>query len=243
MTIENVITSIADDERRAIRSALSAVERRIDRACERADRPRADVSLLPVTKTVEPSRILVALEEGYRMFGENRVQDGLAKHEALRERGAHWHLIGHLQRNKARQALDFADCIQSLDRQAVVERLARQLDERGERREVLLQVNTSGAASQYGVVPADAPALAEAIAREPTLDLRGLMTIGRLVEDPEDARDCFVQLRHLRDRLQDRLQDALPVLSMGMSGDLDVAIEEGATLVRVGSAIFGARPA
>lgn len=238
----SVIESPEPAERDAILDALAAVERRIDRACEAAGRPRDEVALLPVTKTVPIERIAVAAEAGYRVFGENRVQEAVDKAQRLAGRGIEWHLIGHLQRNKVKQALDFARCIQGVDRPALAERLARQLEERGETREVLLQVNTAGADSQYGVAPADAPALAAAIADEPALELHGLMTIGRLVEDPEDARDCFRALRELRDRLRDELGAPLPVLSMGMSGDLDVAIAEGATLVRVGSAIFGERP-
>lgn len=241
MQSDSVIEPADETDRRAILDALAAVERRIDHACENAGRPRDEVVLLPVTKTVAVSRVAVALEAGYRAVGENRVQEAVAKRRALDGHGVRWHLIGHLQRNKVKQALEFADCIQSVDRMPLVERLARQLEAREQTCEVLLQVNTSGAESQFGVAPEEAGALADAIAREPVLDLRGLMTIGRLVEDPEDARDCFRGLRQLRERLQEQLGRALPVLSMGMSGDLDVAIEEGATLVRVGSAIFGAR--
>lgn len=237
----NSVADIEPVEREAILDALAGVERRIDAACEAAGRAREEVTLLPVTKTVPVERIAVAVEAGYHMLGENRVQEALEKSEALAGFGIAWHLVGHLQRNKVKPALEFASCIESVDRESLVNRLSRQLEERGERCEVLLQVNTSGAESQYGVAPDGAPALAAAIAREPTLDLRGLMTIGRLVEDPEDARDCFRALRQLRERLQDELGTDLPVLSMGMSGDLDVAIDEGATRVRVGSAIFGAR--
>lgn len=226
----------------AIRAALAVIERRIDAACARAGRERAAVRLLPVTKTVEPERIAVAIAAGYRVFGENRVQEALPKHEALAGHGLSWHMIGHLQRNKVRQALAFADCIESVDRAKLADRIADQLAPAGERRRVLLQVNTSGAESQFGVAPDEAPALARHIAARDELELEGLMTIGRLVDDPEDARDCFVALRELRERLQDTLGRALPELSMGMSGDLEVAVEEGATRVRVGSAVFGARP-
>ncbi len=225
----------------ALRAALAAVERRIDRACERAGRDRAEVALLPVTKTVAPERVAAAAAAGYRRFAENRVQDGAAKAEALAGEGLAWHLVGHLQRNKVKQALGFAACIQSVDRVSLVERLGEQLAARGERREVLLQVNTSGAESQYGVAPEAAPELAATLARRPELEWTGLMTIGRYSEDPEGTRDCFRLLRGLRDRLQERHGQGLPVLSMGMSGDLEVAVEEGATLVRVGSAVFGAR--
>lgn len=229
------------DQGQGVRAALEAVERRIDRACERAGRERGGVALLPVTKTVAAERVAAAVAAGYRRFAENRVQDGAAKARALAAHGLEWHLIGHLQRNKAKQAIAFADCIQSVDRAGLVDRLADQLAARGERRRILLQVNTSGAESQYGVAPEEADALAERVSARPELDWDGLMTIGRFSEDPEDTRDCFRLLRQLRDRLQDRHGRSLPVLSMGMSGDLEVAVEEGATLVRVGSAVFGAR--
>jgi pyridoxal phosphate enzyme (YggS family) len=231
----------ADRDRTAVQAALAEVERRIDAACERAGRDRAGVALLPVTKTVPPERIAWAIEAGYRTLAENRVQDAAAKAEALADHGVSWHLIGHLQRNKVKQALGFAACIQTLDRENLVERLADQLAARGERRAVLMQVNTSGAASQFGVMPEEATELATVIAKRPELEWKGLMTIGRFSEDPEDTRDCFRTLRRLRDDLQERSGQALPVLSMGMSGDLEVAVEEGATLVRVGSAVFGAR--
>lgn len=226
-----------------VRDGLAAVERRIDAACRRSGRARDEVALLPVTKTVSPAAVRAAVDAGYTTFGENRIQEAVDKADALADCGIRWHMIGHLQRNKVKQALAFADCIQSVDRQPLVERLADQLDARGERRRVLVQVNTSGAASQFGVVPDEAPALARAVAKRPSLELRGLMTIGRRVDDPEDARDCFRSLRELRDRLVDELRQPLPELSMGMSGDLEVAVDEGATLVRIGSAIFGAREA
>ena len=231
----------ADRDRAADQAALAEVERRIDAACDRAGRDRAGVALLPVTKTVPPERIAWAIEAGYRTLAENRVQDAAAKAEALADQGVSWHLIGHLQRNKVKQALGFAACIQTLDRENLVERLADQLAARGERRAVLMQVNTSGAASQFGVTPEAAAELATVIAKRPELEWNGLMTIGRFSDDPEDTRDCFRMLCRLRDDLQERSGRALPVLSMGMSGDLEVAVEEGATLVRVGSAVFGAR--
>lgn len=231
----------AERDRAAVQAALADVERRIDAACHRAGRYRAGVALLPVTKTVAPERVAWAIEAGYRTLAENRVQDAADKADTLAGHGLDWHLIGHLQRNKVKQALGFATCIQTLDRASLVERLADQLAARGECREVLMQVNTSGAASQFGVTPEAAAELADAIEGHPELQWTGLMTIGRFSEDPEDTRDCFRTLRRLRDDLQQRCGRALPVLSMGMSGDLEVAVEEGATLVRVGSAVFGAR--
>jgi pyridoxal phosphate enzyme (YggS family) len=225
-----------------IRAALTAVEQRIDAACERAGRDRGGVRLLPVTKTVEPERIAVAVDCGYRMFGENRVQEALAKHEAFAGQGVAWHMIGRLQRNKIRQALSFADVIQSVDRPRLADGIADQLAELGERRRVLMQVNITGAEGQSGVAPEQAGALAARIAARPELDLDGLMAIGCLAEDPPGVCADFRRLRELRDRLEQELAQPLPELSMGMSGDLELAVEEGATLVRAGSAVFGARP-
>lgn len=236
---ERVVT--AEQDRARVQAALAEVERRIDAACDRTGRDRAGVHLLPVTKTVPPERVAYAIEAGYRRLAENRVQAATEKAEALAGHDVCWDLIGHLQRNKVKQAIGFASCIQTLDRVSLVERLAEQLAARGQRRDVLLQVNTSGAESQFGVAPGEAGDLAAAIIARPELEWRGLMTIGRFSENPEDTRDCFRALRQLRDRLQDRCGRALPDLSMGMSGDLEVAVEEGATLVRVGSAVFGAR--
>ncbi len=230
------------DTRTAILEGLRAAEARIDRACERAGRARAEVRLLPVTKTVDPERVAVALEAGYRAVGENRVQEALRKREALDSWGAEWHLIGSLQRNKVNQALAFADCIESVDRAALADGIADRLAQCGERRRVLIQVNTSGAEGQAGIAPAEASALARRVAGRPELELDGLMTIARLADDPEAARPDFARLRELRDRLEQELGQSLPELSMGMSGDLEVAVDEGATLVRIGSAIFGARP-
>jgi len=228
-------------DHQSIRAGLAAVESRIEAACRGAGRDPASVALLPVSKTLPPEAVRVALDAGYRAFGENRVQEAGAKADALAPAGIEWHMIGHLQRNKVRQALAFAHCIQSVDRQALAQRLSDQLASTGARRRVLIQVNTSGAPSQYGVAPERAGELARYVAARGGLELTGLMTIGRLVDAPEDARDCFRNLRELRDRLADELGQALPELSMGMSGDMEVAIDEGATLVRAGSAIFGAR--
>ncbi|MEX2575544.1 MAG: YggS family pyridoxal phosphate-dependent enzyme [Halofilum sp. (in: g-proteobacteria)] len=235
-------TEVDSAAREAIGAALRAIETRIDRACARAERPREQVRLLPVTKTVDLARVAVVLEAGYRAVAENRVQEAAPKREALESFGAEWHMIGRLQRNKIRQALAFADCIQSVDRPALADALADRLAEGGERRQVFIQVNTSGAEGQSGVEPDAALALARRIAARPELELTGLMTIGRLAEAPEAVRGDFVRLRELRDRLEQELGQRLSELSMGMSGDLEAAVEEGATLVRIGSGIFGARP-
>ncbi len=180
-----------------------------------------------------------AIEEAYaaglRDFGENRVQEAAPKIASLRERGiaVRWHLIGHLQRNKVPAAIDLFDILHTVDS----DRLAEAIDARaGRTLPVLVEVNIAGEAAKQGAAPGEVPALIERLRRLANLDVRGLMTVAPQVDDPEDVRAVFRELRKLRDSL------GLAELSMGMTGDFEVAIEEGATLVRVGRAIFGSRP-
>lgn len=213
---------------------ISAVRQRIAHASERARRDPAGITLIAVTKTHPPDAIAAAYGAGLRHFGENRVQEAQAKIPALRAScpDATWHLIGHLQRNKVAPALELFDVIHSLDS----ERLAVAISERATRPvRCLLEVNVAGESSKHGVSPGDAAPLAEHIDSLPNIDLVGLMTIAPEVSDPEQIRPVFRRLRELRDALR------LPELSMGMTGDFEVAIEEGATMVRVGRAIFGPR--
>jgi hypothetical protein len=225
------------------------VRQRIAGACARAGRSPADVTLLLATKTVPAERLATAVRAGATLFGENRVQELQAKVAALRRvdpaagEAAAWHLIGHLQTNKIKHALPLVSCIQSVDRPRLIDRLEQRLAREDRCLDVYLQVNTSGEASKYGVPPEGAPALVQQIQRAPHLRLHGLMTLGRLGATPEAARPGFAALRRLRDDMigtgeLDARQDGL---SMGMSGDFEVAVEEGATLVRVGSAVFGPR--
>jgi len=188
-----------------------------------------------VTKGQGVDTIEDAYAAGLRDFGENRVREALPKIRALRERGVvpRWHLIGPLQRNKVGAALDHFDILHTVDS----ERLAQAIDARTVRRmPVLLEVNIAGEAAKHGVSPRDLPDLAATVRACNNLDVRGLMTVAPQVDDPEDARAVFRELRELRDSL------GLVDLSMGMTGDFEVAIEEGATLIRVGRAIFGSRP-
>ncbi|HEY0839164.1 MAG TPA: YggS family pyridoxal phosphate-dependent enzyme, partial [Vulgatibacter sp.] len=182
--------------------------------------------------------IRLAIEAGADLLGENRIQEALGKYRDVPE--AEWHFIGHLQTNKVRQALEFARMIHSVDRSSLVEALDARLREQGRALDVLLQVNTSYEASKFGVEPEKAPELARLVADRRTLRVRGLMTIGPLSDDPERVRRAYRRLRELRDELQPVLGE-LPVLSMGMSGDFELAIEEGATLIRVGTSVFGPR--
>ena len=210
------------------------VRARIAAACDRAGRDPADVTLIAVSKTHPPEAIAAAYAAGILDFGENRVQEATPKVPAARALGveATWHLIGNLQRNKVAAALPLFDVIHSVDSL----RLAEALNERstaGAR--VLLEVNVSGETSKHGVSLEEAPDLAERIGHMRHIALLGLMTVAPIAAEPEDARPIFRRLRDLRDAL------GLRELSMGMTGDFEVAIEEGATFVRVGRAIFGAR--
>lgn len=224
-----------------IRSKLAALRERIDAACRAAGRSPDEVRLLLASKTQPPERIREAVEAGATLFGENRVQELARKAPELEDLPIEWHMIGHLQTNKVRQVLDRAQVIQSVDRPSLVQALERELEKRDARVKVYLQVNTSGEESKSGVRPEEAESLARAILRSGRLQLEGLMTIATNSPDPEDARRCFRLLREVRDRLVGQGLGDLRELSMGMSGDLEVAIEEGSTLLRVGSAVFGER--
>ncbi|AKU89867.1 YggS family pyridoxal phosphate-dependent enzyme [Vulgatibacter incomptus] len=217
---------------------LASVRRRIAEACARVGRDPAEIRLLLATKTVTPERIRVAVEAGATLLGENRVQEALGKYEAIPE--AEWHFIGHLQTNKVRQVLQFAKVIQSVDRPSLVEALDARLQSEGRAIDVLLQVNTSYEESKYGVAPEQALDLARLVKSHDTLRVRGLMTIGPLSDDLERVRRAYRLLREIHGQVEGEL-GPLPILSMGMSGDFELAIEEGATLVRVGTTVFGAR--
>jgi pyridoxal phosphate enzyme (YggS family) len=214
---------------------LERVRERIARAAERSGRHGGDVLLIGVSKTVEVERIQQAIAAGVPALGENRVQEAKEKVGAL-GRPVPWHLIGHLQTNKVREALELFDLVHSLDRLD----LATELDRRARQRErpvaALVQVNVGGERNKGGFEPDAVPAALDAIAKLDHVDVRGLMTIPPMTERAEDARAWFRALAQLGKRV------GLTELSMGMSADFEVAIEEGATMVRVGTAIFGARP-
>ena len=218
-----------------IRAGLNRVRERVAAAAERAGRRADDVLLIAVSKTVDVERIREAVAAGVAALGENRVQEAKAKVAALGH-PVPWHLIGHLQTNKVKDALALFDVIHSVDRLE----LAREIERRaaGESRpvDVLLEVNVGAEASKSGFAPDAVAGALDAIAGMAHLKVRGLMAIPPVVERAEDSRAAFQSLRALRDR------HGLGELSMGMSADFEVAIEEGATMVRVGTAIFGARP-
>ncbi len=220
---------------------LAAVQERVARACERAGRDPGDVRLIAVSKTFPAERVREALAAGQRVFGENRVQEALGKLDEIE--GAEWHLIGPLQRNKARHAVGRFHRIHAVDNEALAVELDKRARAAGVRQALLLQVNEAGEASKAGVTPAALPALVERVLELDALDLRGLMTIPPRAESPEDNRRWFAGLRQLRDRAAAAAGRELPELSMGMTGDFEVAVEEGATWIRVGRALFGERGA
>ena len=220
--------------------ALADILIAMDNASHAAARPNK-ARLLAVSKTRSPDEIAALAEAGQQAFGENYVQEALPKIEAMRGLGLEWHLIGHLQSNKADQAARAFDWVQSLDRPKLVATLARHRPADLPRLNVLLQVNIDDETSKHGCMPTDIDALADAVAAEPRLQLRGLMAIPAPHEDPARRRDAFRAMRTLFDALQVR-HPGIDTLSMGMSEDFVPAIEEGATMVRIGSALFGARP-
>ncbi|MBI2782178.1 MAG: YggS family pyridoxal phosphate-dependent enzyme [Chloroflexi bacterium] len=225
-------------------SARVAVTRAIEDAARRVGRDPASVRVIAVSKTVAPDRILAAAAAGFNAFGENRVQERQAKTEATAAVAASWHLIGPLQSNKARRAVELFDVIETVDSLELAERLGRIAGELrpGNRLSVLLQVNVDEDAAKAGFDPAALERDLPAILDLPGLAVDGLMTVGRLVETPELARPTFVALRTLAERLRTSHPGLGPALSMGMSEDYPIAVEEGATMVRIGRAIFGARP-
>jgi hypothetical protein len=220
---------------------LAAVRRRMADAATRAGRDPGDVRLVGVTKGVEPERILAALAgERHVELGENKVQELIAKMRALEDGPLRitWHFVGSLQRNKARDVVGAVSLIHSVDSVRLAEAIARRARDRGVVQDVLLEVNTSGEPTKHGFAPDAAAAAATAVAGLEGIALKGLMTIA--AQDGDPARACFALLRQLRDRIAAR-HDAVVELSMGMSGDFEAAIAEGATIVRIGTAIFGPR--
>lgn len=231
------------------------ITRRVSEALKRSGDPSREVRLIAVSKTFSADRIAEAMDAGLFRFGENRVQELTSKYEGLKNRrtvnvtrgkpvSVEWHFIGHLQTNKVKKLLEVPTrYIHSVDRAELAVELDRQLQKRGESRDILVEVNTSGEESKSGVEPGKTAALVREIAEFGTLKVKGLMTIGKLTDDQAVIRKCFATLRETSLRIKD--EDIAGVdmteLSMGMSGDFETAVEEGATMIRVGTAIFGER--
>ena len=229
-------------QRNTIAGRLDEVRGRIAVAAARSSRRAEEIVLVAVSKTVPAAVVAAAAAAGQRVFGENRVQEALGKAEACGP-GLSWHLIGHLQGNKAKAAVTIFDVVESLDSLDLAGNLDRRAGEAGRRLRVLVQVKVADEATKSGIAPRDAPFLIEEVARLPNLELVGLMTIPPPPGEPGMSRPWFVRLRGLRDRWDGDCcpRGSLRELSMGMSADYETAIEEGATIVRVGSDIFGTR--
>lgn len=227
--------------KKGISERVRVVRRRIEEAATACGRDPAEIRLVAVSKTWPPEAVAAAHEAGLTVFGENYVQEAREKIAALASLPVRWHLIGHLQTNKAKFAVRFFDLIHTLDSV----RLAREIDRLAARlakvQDVLIQVSLAGEETKSGASPTEVPALLAEASRLAHLRVLGLMTIPPYFDDPQRARPYFARLRALRDRLQEESGIALPELSMGMTGDFEAAIAEGATLVRIGTAIFGKR--
>lgn len=223
---------------------LQHINKRIEEACKSSGRNFNEVRLLLATKTVDAERIKIALEHGQTLIGENKIQELKEKYDILKETPHENHFIGHLQTNKIKDLLKFdVSCIQSLDRLDLAEKLHQRLLFENKKIDVLIQVNTSNEESKFGIHPDHAIDFVKQVAGIETLRIKGLMTIGLFSSETEKVRACFKLLKNIQQQI---LQENIPnvvmkELSMGMSGDLETAIEEGATIVRVGTAIFGQR--
>jgi pyridoxal phosphate enzyme (YggS family) len=221
---------------------IADVRATIAETAQNAGRTVDEITLVAVSKTKPVEMVKIAYNLGVTDFGENRVQDALPKIADFHPAGLRWHMIGHVQSNKVNKVIGQFDSVQSVDSLHLAQLLQRHAEEQGIRLPVLLQVNVSGEASKEGIALVDAPTVARQIVALPRLDVQGLMTIAPLVQDAEEVRPFFRGLRELRDRLRNELpQSTWQHLSMGMTDDYTVAIEEGATIVRIGRAIFGER--
>lgn len=234
----------SDIDSAQLQRRLTAIHKRMENACRFAGRRATDVRLLLATKTVDADRIAMAAQLGECMIGENKVQELKIKDEVLAPLQLERHFIGHLQTNKVKDVLQYAGCVQTLDRIGLAEALQQRLETETRMLDVMVQVNTSNEESKFGLAPEHTPEFIRKLHIFPNLRVTGLMTIGLFDADPERVRPGFAGLRELREEiLREGLLDAAEFrhLSMGMSGDLEVAIQEGATIVRVGTAIFGSR--
>lgn len=218
------------------------VEQKVCEACEKAGRDRSEVTLIAVSKTKPVSMIQEAIEAGAQVFGENKVQELCEKYEVLPQ-SLHWHLIGHLQRNKVKYVVDKAELIHSVDSLRLAQEISKEALKKQLTVNILIEVNVAGEDSKFGITPEETEELIREIAKLPGISIKGLMTIAPYVEDPEDNRFVFRTLKKLAVDIKMKNIDNvhMDVLSMGMTNDYQVAIEEGATMVRVGTGIFGER--
>ncbi len=229
----------------AIVQNLQIIEQRIQSACDRSNRKRDEVRLLLATKTVNPERIRKAFEAGYTLIAENKIQELKEKYEDLKDSPHTSHFIGHLQTNKVKEILRYdVNCIESVDRLKLAQKLQNRLVYEDKTMDVLVKINTSFEESKFGISPENALDLVKEVAKLDRIRIKGLMTIGLFSAETEKVRRCFKLLKEIQNQI---IEENIPnvemkELSMGMSGDLEVAIEEGSTIVRVGTAVFGKRP-
>ena len=226
----------------AIKTNIETVTSRIEKACHRVGRNPNDITIIAVSKTVDAERIKTAASAGITNVGENWVQEAWTKHQQVGV-DLRWHMIGHLQTNKVKRAVQFFDVIQSVDSVRLAEKINKRAESLNKRIEILVEVNTSGEESKFGLWPEDVVSFIKKIADLKYLQIKGLMTIGTFLEDAELVRPCFVTLRELKERLQELSihNVSMQHLSMGMTNDFETAIEEGSNMIRVGRAIFGER--
>ncbi|MDD7177056.1 MAG: YggS family pyridoxal phosphate-dependent enzyme [Lachnospiraceae bacterium] len=225
-----------------LKDNFEAVEKRVADACKRAGRERSEVTLIAVSKTKPVEMLREVYDAGARDFGENKVQEICEKYDQLPS-DIKWHMIGHLQRNKVKQVIDKAVMIHSVDSYRLAQEISVQAQKKGLTIPILIEVNIAGEESKFGISAEDTIQLVEEIATLPNLSIRGLMTIAPYVENAEENRLYFRQIKQLSVDIKNKNIDnvSMDILSMGMTGDYEVAIEEGATMVRVGTGIFGAR--
>lgn len=224
----------------SLEANLALIQERLTAASQRSQRRVEEILLVAVTKTHPPETVAEALACQLYHLGENKVQEARAKQEVLGTRGV-WHLIGHLQTNKAKLAARVFDWVESVDSEELAQLLSRAAQEESRHLKILLQVNVSGEGTKFGLRPGEVAALAEKVNALPHLELRGLMTMAPFYEEAEKTRPVFAALRELRDQVQTQTGLHLPDLSMGMSQDFEIAVEEGSTIVRLGTVLFGVR--
>lgn len=242
-TAQDDVSFNSDSYQRAIEQRLANIQQRIELACTRVGRSIDDVRLLPVSKTVDTDRLRLAFAAGCHELGENKVQEAMDKAQSISDLPIRWSIIGHLQSNKAKYVARFAHEVQSIDSLKVAERLDRHLQIVQRSLDVYVQVNSSREASKYGLAPEDVRAFMASMSGFDCLRVRGLMTLAIFSASETQVRACFSRMRTLQEQLQQELYEPRMCheLSMGMSGDFEIAIEEGSTCVRVGQALFGPR--
>ncbi len=221
---------------------LKRLEERIESAAINSGRKREDITLVAVTKNVEPEKVNLAIDAGIKIIGENRIQEAEEKFKFI-TKDVEKHLVGHLQTNKVKKALELFDLIQSVDSLHLAQEISKRAKEKEKSAEVLIEVNTSDEPSKYGVKPEEVSGVVEEVSNLENIKIKGLMTVGLFTDELDKVRPCFVKLRNIFESLKNLRKENVEMkyLSMGMSSDFEMAIEEGANMIRVGTAIFGPR--